>query len=1677
MASPTTLGETTCSALPAYPPCSTYCPWSSTWTTGLEGFGDPSFLESGRANGTVIAPVDYNGLAMQEVPDPSVDFQRTLQQVWATLEQSLASTHTTVSGTLSQQIQAYPTRGQGWKSTRRLGSFLHEDTVGGNHPQFEDQYGDQHCYITNSGGDSQVRRGWSCTTARTGATTSTHNGSGEASRTTSWFAAEYGLSTGRTGAEVTRSGGETCGVRSQTQPWPSQQDGEGREAGVGPFGQDTQARSGLADFCDPGGREVPQAQEHVLGNPSSTGASTSTEDRRACSHQRGDHSCITVPSEQHQSYGGGSVGCRGPGLDGVSTASSRSVGAHGRVPGHGHGRNRDGCDSHRWSTTGSSFSKGWLGDIPNQTGQCTLEGQAGQGPQERWQVGLSLDIPGEDVPVDYVVNDVFEGIWAWNHEVPLQLGIEACGLVSQVCGGDELLCAAPGLGASQREAPVDLDKGISRTVAAHGEYEAAVTPSTLHRRRHERHVRFNPLVEVVEFETDFDFLGVDDVIPGEGCFEGHLECHFTSEIAPGDVVPVENDDGIDPLLDDIGEDEDDPYVILHGFEVLEVSTAGAAISDLEPMKVITYGIRGRSLGRRDTWVTSADLPRLRHAIWELWEDSIPQFAACWAFAVRPQPLQELQVSKAWILIVEIAPGEETPPGYCAALLMTFPKLVREDMAAAVLVPQHPYSQYCIPHGVRVCSLSVEGAIHSTHSDVHVRPGALSKLSLGDAPPSFAAVRHWHPDAEDLVMAASHDQRAGLESFQLVVHAADTEPREFTVDISAFTAPHSLRRILPADVCRGRLHWLPLDMLHPTLGVRPGRYHFVVGSTLPGPSRPVLVLLCFATGAYMERWQHEVRWIPYSMSLAGFLATMLPDLDPAERDGASVSCNQAPISTLHGVSAGSVVVIYIGRSMSSEGLEPPDDEVNLMQVHAQPIVVDATSVAHVVLRHAIPFWSGYDATNDVFQRRTTFLLEHDLPDHVLFSWARPRGRLWRGELEEVDILIQYYRPLGAVDVIVELVDFRHQLRLQNPSVFRILVPLTRWALDWSLQQKYLYAAGSQVGDPCANGIPWLSQGAAQRQFQDGDVITVFLQPGTNINDVCVDLADSTSDDYSGSEETSVELQVVTLFQSGHNGDDQRFDILVPWHEPISATLQWCVANPLVGWAAKCLSFRRLPWQHQRQVFALAWTDLLEAHHVPVLFIETDVGSSSRDRHVEYLPVQMRLEDLLFWAHRTGPFELVDRWRHVHPTLPNVLTFGIGAQVWLRFSAPPPVHYASGVVFLQTAARLKASSANRPYGGWLDPSSIIPDQDHDFDWNSFVVADDVSFPLTALMFTDVEPSLLPQPASDTVWIDYPEDNLDLSSGSNCPSVSADHDENCPFLDPSQVLPRADADDSGSTFTTATDVLVRPSPLPQLSGGTSRSCYTEDNVDLSSGNSECVATFADRSDGISERPSLDPRLASLHAILSALALPWPESSICHDYQAIPALHPVAAMICLDQDWAPLLGAEVRYHIYTDGSALPSHRCKAAWAFHIVMESFGPMGSLFHRIGYTGALVDDRTPEAHSDSMDAEALALIFAADWLLSLSEEVHCVLHFDALAAGCGAFGVQNEPLSTQHVRPLQHLARIALSLAQARHPLLRWHHIKAHAGQPDNEAADSIAYALVMGWQPPCYPPFRLRDLK
>ena len=274
-----------------------------------------------------------------------------------------------------------------------------------------------------------------------------------------------------------------------------------------------------------------------------------------------------------------------------------------------------------------------------------------------------------------------------------------------------------------------------------------------------------------------------------------------------------------------------------------------------------------------------------------------------------------------------------------------------------------------------------------------------------------------------------------------------------------------------------------------------------------------------------------------------------------------------------------------------------------------------------------------------------------------------------------------------------------------------------------------------------------------------------------------------------------------------------------------------------------------------------------------------------------------------------------------------------------------------------------------------------------------------------------------------------------------------------------------------------------------------YTEDNSDLRSGPTRttldlaealaltpcpsdrwCVRVGVD-ADQAGASQSVDPRLTSLRRTLVDLAQPWPIDGITPCYDLIPNLHPFA-QIALASAKGIDVGPVTRYHIFTDGSARRGsiQQAKAAWAFHVVCESGVGACKVFHRLGYSGALLDRSHLHCCMDALDAEATALLFVADWLISQQHPMACTVHFDAQAVGYGTFGTYNVACTSTTIRPLQCAARAVLAIAQACHPGLIGTHVKAHAGQPDNEIADSVAYAILQGWTPPCTPPYRLESL-
>ena len=127
-------------------------------------------------------------------------------------------------------------------------------------------------------------------------------------------------------------------------------------------------------------------------------------------------------------------------------------------------------------------------------------------------------------------------------------------------------------------------------------------------------------------------------------------------------------------------------------------------------------------------------------------------------------------------------------------------------------------------------------------------------------------------------------------------------------------------------------------------------------------------------------------------------------------------------------------------------------------------------------------------------------------------------------------------------------------------------------------------------------------------------------------------------------------------------------------------------------------------------------------------------------------------------------------------------------------------------------------------------------------------------------------------------------------------------------------------------------------------------------------------------------------------------------NDFTQLQVHHPAAR--CALEVQQSLNVHQPVLHIYTDGS------CKgpdAAWAFVLVAQLPSHNGSSFWKIGFAADVLDDTIGPFNCTAMDAEATALIAAAEFLLpiaTLEQTVH--FHFDAAAVGYGAFGAQATP---------------------------------------------------------------------
>ena len=303
------------------------------------------------------------------------------------------------------------------------------------------------------------------------------------------------------------------------------------------------------------------------------------------------------------------------------------------------------------------------------------------------------------------------------------------------------------------------------------------------------------------------------------------------------------DDEIDqhvPALPQEGPDEEsniesdhsiDDYVSIDSWRVHQPIITGLQPSEEDPVTVISFGIRGEALGRRDGRIHSADPHHLAQTLWDMWQDAIPQFDMCQAFFVTPQPLHELQATRAVVFIVEIKPYDFALERRVTLRITTAEWGPVLQQPEAVYVPsrchvdwlrtQHSWIRWCAPHGFRHCTVEFGGRIIDDEQPFPTFNGALLKFWISDVPAQFMNVCSWFPHAERVAQVAMHYHVRGVLFFRLVFRMFHRPDVVRDVIYQDLLTPARLLALLPVD-CQGHaflIHTEPQESVY-QVGHRP-----------------------------------------------------------------------------------------------------------------------------------------------------------------------------------------------------------------------------------------------------------------------------------------------------------------------------------------------------------------------------------------------------------------------------------------------------------------------------------------------------------------------------------------------------------------------------------------------------------------------------------------------------------------------------------------------------------------------------------------------------------------------------------------------------------------------------------------------------------------------------------------
>ena len=246
------------------------------------------------------------------------------------------------------------------------------------------------------------------------------------------------------------------------------------------------------------------------------------------------------------------------------------------------------------------------------------------------------------------------------------------------------------------------------------------------------------------------------------------------------------DEGEEDELEDMSED-DFEWVRLNGEGSISLKLQSEEAQAEDSLLIVSFGIKDDDKGRKDGQLFDLTLSGLKHLLWELWQDEVEQFGVMQVLEATPQPLEELGLNNALIVVVTLnGVRRQGVHVMCPTLNFVqyrtegnhgipYTKHIRTPIDYEALLSEHERHDECEPFGMRPCTLTHAGERVLETRPCHIVAGGVTKLIIADFPFEFQRVRDSIRGYEEFVRhARSGAQRYG-NRVTIVVHRFEEQP--------------------------------------------------------------------------------------------------------------------------------------------------------------------------------------------------------------------------------------------------------------------------------------------------------------------------------------------------------------------------------------------------------------------------------------------------------------------------------------------------------------------------------------------------------------------------------------------------------------------------------------------------------------------------------------------------------------------------------------------------------------------------------------------------------------------------------------------------------------------------------------------------------------------------------------